>query len=736
MIFRTAFSNNHSISLSGGTERSRYYASLNYRKAEGVIPTNTYTNWGGALRLSHRFNKFLNINFDISSNIRKDKDVDSSINPIRYATYANPYECPYDENGALAYDRSYAPEMSSLKDGYIYDFNILDEMRRNTTMTTAIDNMISLGLDIDIVSGLRLTTQGNVYNNVSNVERILDPDSYANKKAAWINFGYSELPDDLNNGTLSEQDGRSSGWTWRNNIELNKSFNDDHFLNIYVGHEVSEHKTWSNYTMYPEYDPEKGLIGVPDVDGIEDIKGYILRLWEGLSGYQNRSVSFFMSGSYSYKDKYVFAGSARLDGSDIIGEANRFSPLWNVSFKYNLHKEKFMQSYDWLNEIATRFSYGYTGSIDKNALPFGVMTYVTTDEYYDIRIPSYIEPKNPSVKWQKKQDRSVGIDLALFNYRIRATVNYYNNVTRNLLDQKTLPISVGVNSIKCNTSSIKNWGWELSLSTRNIQMADFTWNTSLNLSVNKNKVLESYYKSIEDVPVSIDMTEPIEGEEIRAWFGYRFAGIDPRTGHTLAFVDNSKRDNPIGFQREDGKWVLDMDDVYNSDIENIKENLGKSYPMISGGFSTNFTYKRLSLEANFSFMTGHKITAAYYASAAGGSVASASQNVLRKEASRWRKPGDITDVPAYSTDEYPSLRSNWYDLKLENGNFLKCTGISLGYYIPTHLCEKVLLQSLRVNFNIRDVFTITRYSGLDPENFGGFGYPNSRKYMVSLSIGI
>ena len=377
-----------------------------------------------------------------------------------------------------------------------------------------------------------------------------------------------------------------------------------------------------------------------------------------------------------------------------------------------------------------------TLSLENHLSRVEVQNALLGSEYYDIRIPSYIEPKNPSVKWQKKQDRSVEIDLALFNYRIRATVNYYNNVTRNLLDQKTLPISVGVNSIKCNTSSIKNWGWELSLSTRNIQMADFTWNTSLNLSVNKNKVLESYYKSIEDVPVSIDMTEPIEGEEIRAWFGYRFAGIDPRTGHTLAFVDNSKRDNPIGFQREDGKWVLDMDDVYNSDTENIKENLGKSYPMISGGFSTNFTYKRLSLEANFSFMTGHKITAAYYASAAGGSVASASQNVLRKEASRWRKPGDITDVPAYSTDEYPSLRSNWYDLKLENGNFLKCTGISLGYYIPTHLCEKVLLQSLRVNFNIRDVFTITRYSGLDPENFGGFGYPNSRKYMVSLSIGI
>lgn len=736
VIFQTALSHNHSITLSGGNEKNRYYASLNYRRTEGVVPTNVFTNWGGSFRYTHQFNKRVGINFDLSSTMRKDKDSDTSVNPLRYATYANPYERPYNDDGSLAYDRSYTSELSTLKDGYKYDLNILDEMRRNTSTTSAVDNMISLELNIDILPGLRLSSQGTVFNNTSNVERILDPGSYENKKSAWINSGYSELPDELNNGTLSETDGRSQGWTWRNNIEWKKEFNEKHFVNLYLGHEVSERKSRSNYTMYPEYDPEKGLVGVPNVDGLDNVKNMIQRMIEGLSEYQNRSVSFFISGSYSFKDRYVISGSARMDGSDIIGEANRFSPLWNASFKYNLHKENFMKNVKWLSEAGIRFSYGYTGSIDKNALPFGVITYMTTDEYYGVRIPSYIQPKNPSVKWQKKQDRSLGFDLAFLGYRIRTTINYYNNVTRDLLDQKTLPISVGVNSIKCNSSSVRNYGWEFSLFTRNIATRDFTWNTSLNISANKSKVLESYYKNIDDVPKGYSKTEPIEGEDVNAWFGYRFAGIDPRTGHTLAFVDNSKREHPIGFQREDGRWVLDMDDSNNTDKANIKENLGKSYPTITGGFRTDFSWKQFTLEGDFSFMAGHRIQSAYYASASGGSVSAADQNVLRKEAGRWRKPGDITDIPNYSTEGYPSLRSDWYDLKLENGNFIKCNNISLGYHVPTKYCRKVFLQSLRVNLNVRDVFTITKYSGLDPENFGGFSYPNSRKYMISLSVGI
>lgn len=396
-----------------------------------------------------------------------------------------------------------------------------------------------------------------------------------------------------------------------------------------------------------------------------------------------------------------------------------------------------MKKISWLDELAFRLSYGYTGSIDKNALPFGVMTFMSTDEYFGYDIPTYIQPKNPSVKWQKKEDRSVGVDFALLNRRIRGTVNYYNNVTRNLLDTKNLPISVGVSSIKYNSSSVRNYGWEFSMNSQVLRTKKLFWKVDFNVGMNRSKVIKTYYKDISEVPKGYDKTTPVEGASTNAWFGYRFAGIDPRTGHTLAFVDNGKREKPIGFQREDGRWVLDMDDVVNKDRESIKENLGDSYPTVNGGFRTNLSWKDFTFDANFTFMVGHKITAAYYATSAGGVVSAASQNVLKKEATRWRKPGDITDIPVYSSGgEYSSLNSEWYDLKLESGDFLKCTSISFGYRVPSKICQKFSLTSLRVNFNVRDVFTISGYSGLDPENFGGFSYPNTKKYMISLNIGI
>lgn len=451
----------------------------------------------------------------------------------------------------------------------------------------------------------------------------------------------------------------------------------------------------------------------------------------------NRSVSFFTALNYSYKDRYVFSTSARLDGADVIGSKNRFSPLWNVSFRYNLHKEPFIEKLKFISQLAFRVSYGYTGSIDKNALPYNVLSYLSSNKFMDTVIPSYVSPKSPSIKWQKKEDRSFGLEIAFFKNRLQFIVNYYNNVIRDLLDTKTLPASSGITNVKYNSSSVMNEGWEFNMQTANISTRNFTWSTSLNLSSNRSKVIESYYKSIEDIPLGKSKTEPVQGTSTNSWLGYRYAGIDPLTGHTLAYVDNSNREKPIGFQREDGKWVLDMDDWSNDrDKMKIKEVLGKSYPPLTGGFGSYFRWKQFTLNLRFTFMVGHKITSAYYAVANSGSISSASKNVHPREASRWRKPGDITDVPGYNMSGLSSsLQTDFYDRKLESGDYLKCTEISVGYNFPRKLLEPIKLKTARINLNMRDVFTLTKYKGLDPENFGGFSYPISRKYMIALSFG-
>ncbi len=737
-VLRKPFSHNHNISFSGGSEKTIYYASLGIRQSKGLVPTNDYRNWSAMLRLSHDFNKRLSLALDLSTNIRRDKDSDAGVSVFNYVTFANPYERPFDEEGNMEYDRSYDSALSSLKDGYRNDFNIFNELYNNTSTTNTQSNRLALELNFKLLEGLKFKTIGSVMTSYSNVESILGEGTCTAKTRAWIAGIYRELPDYLNKGELSERDGRMEAYTWQNSLEYIKEFKQTHYLSLFLGHEMAEFNSYNNYSRFPEYNDEKGLFSVPEIgpEQISLVKTMVANLL-GRDEVRNRQVSFFLSGSYSFRDRYVFSASARLDGADVIGSANRFSPLWNASFKYNLHKEAFMKKFSWLHELAFRASYGYTGSIDKRALPFNVLAYEMASTFFNTLIPSHISPKNPSVKWQQKEDRSFGLDMAFFKGRLRTNVNYYNNVTRNLMDWKTLPISVGISSIQYNSSSVRNSGWEVNFYSSSAYARDFRWSATFNFALNRSKVLKSYYKSIQEIPKGYEKTEPVEGTSTKSWLGYRFAGIDPLTGHTLALVDNTHRKVPVGFQREDGTWVLDMDEANETEKLKIKETIGDSYPPVSGGFGMMFAWKRLELNTHFVFMAGHKITSAYYSVAGAGSISAVSGNAVCKEMERWRKPGDITDIPGYSvTGQASSLQTDWYDRKLETGNYLKCSEISLGYSLASNVCRKLLLESFRVNFNVRDIFTLSRYKGPDPENFGAFQYPIPRRFILSLSIGI
>ena len=458
---------------------------------------------------------------------------------------------------------------------------------------------------------------------------------------------------------------------------------------------------------------------------------------------QDRSVSFFATGSYSYEDRYIVAGSARLDGADIIGTKNRFSPLWNVSGKWNLHNESFMENVWFVNQLALRVSYGFTGSIDRNALPFSLMIRNYSNYYYDgMELMDEYVPGNPSIKWQRKEDRNFGFDASLVNNRINVSVNYYNNDTRNLLDDKILGYSSGKKSIKANVASLRNTGWEFSVKTLNIRTDDFSWTTSFNFATNKSVVTETYYKSVDELPVSVHSNMSylyslyIEDEPVSAFYGFKYAGVDPATGGALAYIDRlDEEGNQLGSLYKDGRYVVNMDANPTGQEKMLaRVFLGEKYPPYTGGFSTSFTYKSLSLSTNFSFMAGHLIPS-FQSMTSSGDIYATSQNVLAMEANRWRKPGDITDKPKYQSDN-SSYLYDIYDFRFEKGNYLKCTNISLGYNLSPRLCSLLRLTRMRLNFNVSNAFTLTKYRGIDPENRGAFGYPSARRYNFSVSIGI
>lgn len=729
-IFRVALNHKHVVTLSGGSETTQFYSSINYSNEQGVIPNNDYKHFGATLKLTHDFNRNLRILFDVSSSLRTEKSSASAVNPLYYATFANPYERPYDENGNYAYDYSYEPELSKVKDGYMYDFNMLKDLRENTAKTKYGSNQVNLQLEWKLFEGFMYSLAGTVSNTSSYTRKEIAPGSYTSKVKSWILDLYSEneIPDNLNLGALQENTSRSFGWTVRNQIKYARELKEDHFVNIVVGHEVSAVESNSFMQYSPQYDVDKGLIGYPNLDGVNAGDLDLDRLHETSKG-QDRSVSVFATASYSYKDRYVVAGSSRWDGADIIGTDNRFSPLWNVSLKWNMHEENFMKSCRFVNVLSLRGSYGFTGSIDRNAYPFTLMTYGSLRYYDGIQLHIDVMPGNPSVKWQKKEDRSIGLDFSLFNYRINGTVNYYCNDVNNLLGDKKIPYSTGRGSVVANLSSLRNSGWEFSLNTVNIDHENFRWTTSFNIALNDNKITDAFYEKISDL-YTIRRKYQIEGYPVNAWFGFKTAGINPQTGEYMIYTDAKDEDgHPKGYPYGNG-YIADGS-TYST--ENAYY-LGEAEPPISGGFGTTLTYKRLSLNAQFAFMTGHKIKSF---KSYNGSLMNASRlNQLKTEANRWRKPGDITNVPKYTTSTATLSLLEITDDKLEDGSYLKCNLISLGYNLPSNLCQKLGLSQLRCTFNVHNLFTWTKYRGIDPETLGAFGYPSAKKYMFTLNLGI
>jgi len=737
-IFKNAHSQNHVISLSGGSENTQYYASFNYLSQEGVMPNNKFSRMGGNLKLTHDFNTRLRVFFDIYANLRDERTTASNQDPLQYATYANPYERLRNDDGSYAYDRSYYPQLSALKNDYRFDFNIMEDLNRNTFTGKNISNQMSLKLEYKLISSLMFATQGTFSNTSAHGRKVLDPGSFSSKQSAWLNSIYTperEITDNQNNGSLNETTSRSQSYTWRNQLQYAQNFNEKHFVSAIAGQEMSDEKSYAFRYYSPEFDPVYGLTGFPDLTGVDASRLSMAGL-NSTSEQQRRSVSFFSTASYSYMDKYIASGSYRLDGVDIVGTNNRFTPLWNLSFKYNLHNEDYLKALTFINTLAIRGSYGFTGSIDRNAYPFTLLRFNSTSYRYEgEKIPSTVVPGNPSIKWQRKEDRSIGLDFSLFNYKVNGTINYYNNDTRDLLDRTRLAVSTGRDVVSANVASLKNTGWEFSLSTVNLDINKFRWTTSFNIAINRNTVTETFNKKITDLP-QVGFTQSnqrlfVQDQPANAWYGYEFAGVDPGSGHTLVYVDAKDADGkPIGHPYGDGRYVLDMDTEFSNQA---LKYLGESYPPVTGGFGTAFNLGRFSLSAQFMFMTGHKINS--FISSNGAPFAAARLNQLASAQFRWREVGDVTTVPAYAVSSTANF-TYFLSSRLESGNFLKLNNVSLGYNMPQSLLSKFRLSSARINFNIQNLYTFTRYRGIDPETMGAFGYPSARKFNMSLNLGI
>ncbi len=756
VIFKTAYSRRHNISFSGGTQKMQYYASANLSEEQGILEGNKLNSFNSTSRLNIVPVPQLKVESQLKVSVRKDVIPNPMEDPFEYATFANPYEKPFNEDGSYAYDRTTTPYKDIYQadeDDQYWDYNILEDMasstRENKTSSITFDGRISY----DILKNLNIESQLQYTYSSSYGREWALPGTYASYKRGILhNSGMREVPDELNKGYLKETHGDSEAYTFKNLIKYNANINKKHFVNVLLGQQASKSNAGNFFSLLPEYDPVFKIGSYPgELD--DDLFNYFSNEKITFDTYnfemlgntgisETRTASFFMHGIYSYQDIYVLNASIRYDGVDIIGNKNNFTPLWNISGKWNMHREKFMEKFDFIEVLSLRLSVGYTGSIDRNALPFSYLTYLSNYYVDGTMVPSRVNWKNPNIKWQRKYDRNLGFNASLFKSRLNIEFNYYNNRTVDLLDNKQLPISSGVPSIKANVASVTNQGIELNLTTVIVNKNDWRWTVNFNLSKNENKITETFYKDISELPI-IDNEWPIAfpskyytvGYDVSAVFGYEFAGVDPLTGNTLAYVTNEEFLNPWEIHSEkDGRKIIDMDHYFNH--EATISYLGKTEPSLYGGFGTTLSYKDFTLAAQFAYVSGNIIV-----SPSTTQLAAASRNLLRNSANRWRQPGDITDIPeivkrsnSNSGVSKLAYTDYFFSSNMEKGDFLKLTYVNLSYDLPRTFIRKLGMQRCRFSINANNLFTWTKYKGIDPENNGLFGYPSSRRYTASLEI--
>ena len=787
VLFRSAQSHSHNLSIRGGSEEMTYYASVNYQEKNGILLSNKYSNAGILMKLDYRPIKNLILALDINANIRKSRDHASAIDPFKYAIFANRYERPYDENVNYAADLSYLGTnyTETTASGYKYDsFNILRELNETKSAEDGLDASLTFNIRYDIIPGLAISSiirKGASYNTSTKMIEAGTYTSYAQESFAKQVFSNQEvIPSEYNNGELSESSGKNFNWSIRNQIDYSFNIKNEHLFTVLVAHEVTSKKFNNFGYTSPMYYGDYRITGVPNFDmdvDYETLRSQINDMFNTSIG-QDRTVSFLGSFRYGYKDRYVFNFNYRADGANAIGDANRFTPLWSVGLRYNLHHEKFFKN-SIITELSIRGSYGYTGNIDRTAYPFATIT-LGSDTYEGNRFATNFTYPNPSVNWEKKLDRNFGVDITFFKGKLNFTMDYYNNRTKNILENLTIPISTGRPTVKANGGTVENSGLEFFISSRLINTTNLTFSISTNIARNKNVIIRSehdytsYSEAINSNVLKGGVVN-IVGKETGAIYGWKTAGVDPLSGNPLYYLTPAgkrayaqlldKWDSLIEPEKEGYQAsgaVPSLTSVpdyvaYNREagsapqyFTSSMQYLGRSNPKYVGGINTYLRYKNLEFSTQWSYKIGHIIpsfndlqnapnnnanSALVPSASYSGDLAVSSTNRERRYLSFWKTRGDITNIARFVSSGNDYWAGMATSDKYEKGDYIRLTNISLSYRLPAHLVQRFGMKNMSLSFNAYNLLTFTKYKGMDVGTGGSFAYPTAREYNIKLSVG-
>ncbi|MCO6147419.1 TonB-dependent receptor [Flavobacterium sp. NRK1] len=690
-VFRTGFSNSHQVSLSGKSNKTSYYLSGGVVNQEGAVRSSDMGRKTFKVNLSQEVTDWLKVGTNLNYIDYKDVDVTDNSGVGNGGVILGVLNTPQNI-GVYNADGTFT---SNPFQNWENPLSNTDGSQRGYRNQRVFGNVYG---ELKLLKGLTFRTALSIDHSDAATDYFLDPyrTSYGRAMKGISRYNTNRYNYYMYENTL--------------NYKLNA---DKNSIEAVVG-TVYQKSLWEDSNL-----ETRGFAG----DGVTTPNAGSTIATANASKSEKYNSSFISRINYSFDDKYLLTANFRADGSNNFGPNNKWGYFPSVSAGWRISNEEFLKSVESINEIKIRAGWGLVGNDDITR--YGWLQNVVPGTNYPIggtiqpgNYPGRIE--NRDLKWEASEQTNIGIDIALFKNRIRFSADAYRKTSQDLLLNVPIPRTSGFDSALQNAGSIENKGLEFQLSTVNFD-GDFKWNTDLNISFNRNKVTNLVGTEINDGGIAGrgDAVLIQEGKPLGQFYGYQWGGVDPDTGNVFYIAkDGSSTFNPT---------------------EEDKKNIGNATPDFIYGITNNFSYKNVSLNLFFQGSQGNDIlNATRFDTESMIDSRNQTTTVLR----RWQNPGDITDVPRVSTDGNiaNSRISSHY---VEDGSYIRLKAITLGYDFSKDVLSRIGLSALKLYATGENLFTITNYSGFDPEvnsygnntRVGGIDYgtyPQTRNIIFGI----
>ncbi|QZT36357.1 TonB-dependent receptor [Halosquirtibacter xylanolyticus] len=676
-VYQNALMQSHDMSVSGGTEKTRFLVSGQYLDQEGILKNSNYDRFSYRANLETELSDKLTMTtrisgYQSSNNSYNLKWPNGSISMD--ALTFEPTNSAYDENGEYT-QSEYATVNNPIAD---YEELNAETKRDGIDLNVAFAYAITPKLTLKVIGGTNKKSS----------------DSYRyDSKYTYAGTG--------TNGKASISNSWNSAWQNTNMLTYVDSFG-DHDLNVTLVNEQSGYKSRSNGTTVTDFDVNLGY---------DDISLGANSINPRSSYSESTLMSYLTRVNYSYKDKYLLTAAIRADGSSKFADTHKWGYFPSASVAWRITQESFMQQVEAVSNWKLRASYGVTGNQAIN--PYQSHAVLDPGVNYPINgelnsVGNVLKRfDNPELTWETTSQYNVGTDIALFDGKLNFSVDYYSKKTTDLLLYVPVPNYTGFGTELRNVGSLSNKGWDLSLGL-NLGNNDFKWNGTLTASTNKSNIID--LSGADNIMFDYsDMTTILEpGSPFGNFYGYKYEGVWKSSEAEAAAV--------YGAQPGDARFHdLNGDGAINSDDRQV---IGNALPTWTLGFSNSFSYKNWDMAVLFTASLGNEIYNGVDARMMGVANTEATSVAIQD---RWTPDNENSDIPAFSSS---NAATNTYQLSssrfIENGSFLRLKNLTVGY---TFLSKNkdAIFSSIRLYAQGQNLFTITNYKGYDPEVSNGGG---------------